>query len=429
MNRHGNHADGRRDAVILGGGLIGLFTAYYLLREGRRVTIVERERLGGGAARGNGGQIVSVDCAPLPAPGMVGEGMKLLFSPTSAFFVKPSRLPGMAAFLVRFALNSRRSKFRSSLARMDVLNRRTVELYRELRQDGIGTGVHDEPFLYSYTTREQAEAGHAYAVELAARGLGPAPGALMDRDALVAHEPALGSEPQWGFVQAGELFAEPSALVDELIAKVRELGVEALEGESVRDIEETAVGVRITTSQRTLVAEQALVAAGAWSAPLLKQQGMRSIIKPGKGYSFTVDVERAPKSVTMFGDAHVGALPTGPGTVRIAGTMEFDGSTGGLDRRRIDAIVAAAAPHLAGADWAGIRDEWVGPRPMTPDGLPHIGLVPGRSRVFVCAGHNMLGLSLGPASAAAIADHMQGRPRADVVAAFRPGRFRLWGRK
>jgi D-amino-acid dehydrogenase len=145
-------------------------------------------------------------------------------------------------------------------------------------------------------------------------------------------------------------------------------------------------------------------------------------MQPGKGYSFSVLPPSMPRRVVNFNDAHVVATPMG-GRLRIAGTMQFDGSVDGIDQRRVRAIVRAVRPLLLGIDWEARSDVWGGPRPMTPDGLPFIGQMPGSSRVVVATGHNMLGLTLAPATGRVIADLvMTGRAGIDV-APFSVGRF------
>jgi len=129
-----------------------------------------------------------------------------------------------------------------------------------------------------------------------------------------------------------------------------------------------------------------------------------------------------PRRVLNFPGAHVIVTPMGE-RLRVAGTMEFDGTYDRFDRRRIEAIVRGVSPYFRGVEWAERSEEWVGPRPMTPDGLPYIGPLPGRSRVFVAAGHNMLGVTLAPATGKVVAGLvLSGDPGIDL-APFSPSRF------
>ena len=413
--------DGQRIAIV-GGGLIGLFSAYYLAERGASVIIVERKRLGSGAARGNGGLIVWTECTPLAGPGVLGHTLRTLFSRTSPFFVKPSSLLENAGFLYGFARQCSERAFRANLARLDFLNRRTEKLYRALKEDGVGTRIAPIGILRVFASKEAALADRALLAELAGRGLGPPPGPLMESGELRTFEPALAKAARAGFVQEGEAFTNPSVTVDELIAAVRAKGVEICEDATVTDIVEDGKAVRVIANARDVSADKCLLAAGAWSRDLARQLGLRLPLAPGKGYSFTVRPAIMPQRAIALGDAHAGATPLDGNRLRLAGTMEFDGSYDRFNPSRIAAIKAAASPYFQGIDWDASKDEWVGPRPMTPDGAPFIGKMPGRERTFIAAGHNMLGLSLGPATGAVVAEMMAGAAEPALLEALSPKR-------
>lgn len=413
--------DGQRIAIV-GGGLIGLFSAYYLAERGANVVIVERKRLGSGAARGNGGLIVWTECTPLAGPGVLGHTLRTLFSRTSPFFVKPTSLLENAGFLYSFARQCSERAFRQNLARLDFLNRRTEKLYQALKENGVGTRIAPIGILRVFASKEAALADRALLAELAGRGLGPPPGPLMEDGELRAFEPALAGAARAGFVQEGEAFTNPSVTVDELIAAVRAKGVEICEDAAVTDIIEDGRSVRVIAGGRDVRADKCLLAAGAWSRDLARRLGLDLTLVPGKGYSFSVRPAVVPERAIALGDAHAGATPLGGGRLRFAGTMEFDGSYDRFNPRRIAAIKAAAAPYFHGIDWEASEDEWVGPRPMTPDGAPFIGKVPGRERTFIAAGHNMLGLSLGPATGTVVAEMMAGIAEPALLEALSPKR-------
>ena len=183
-----------------------------------------------------------------------------------------------------------------------------------------------------------------------------------------------------------------------------------------------AARVRVVTQSASLIADRAVLATGAWSSELLRGLGLSGPVVPGKGYSFSAHPETMPSHNIQCGHSSVAATPL-PGRLRIVGTVEFDGTYDTLNPGRIDLMRRGAEPYLAGIDWDAITDEWVAPRPMTPDGLPLIGAVPGFERVIVATGHNMLGLSQGPATARLVLAIMRGTGEAAAAAAFDPSRF------
>lgn len=407
--------------IIAGGGLIGLFAAHYAQSRGAQVTVVERDKLGSGASRGNGGLIIATDSVPLPAPGVVSHGLKHLFSQSSAFFVSPTALIEMSPFLLRFARMSTSNRFWASLRKLDVLNSRTMKLYDELSDAGIGRSVSNTGILRCFRSKKAAVSDLAMYASLAARAQFASSGELLDRDDLLEMEPSLGAAPKWGFLQTGR-WVSPSTLIDDLVESLTSRGVEFQLGSSVHGFTENATEVQVHADSGTLDCDILLIASGAWSNQVVGNS-VNLFVKPGKGYSLTVKPDIPLQRPILFGDAHIGATPMADGTVRIAGTMEFDGTFDRLRQSRITSIKRAAENYLTGTDWTGSKDEWAGPRPMTPDGLPHIGLLPGSERTYVAAGHNMLGLSLGPATGELISALMCGEFRPAAIAAFSPGRF------
>jgi D-amino-acid dehydrogenase len=149
--------------------------------------------------------------------------------------------------------------------------------------------------------------------------------------------------------------------------------------------------------------------------------GVRTEEAAGKGYSFSVPAGSLPRRLVHLGSAKAVLAPLGK-EVRVAGTMEFDRDPDRFRQGRVEALVAAARPYLPGADWERREQEWMGPRPMTPDGLPLIGPVPGRPRVLLATGHNMLGLMLAPATGRLVAGLVTGEAKPGLAARFAPGR-------
>lgn len=382
---------------IVGGGVIGLFTAHYLARSGARVTVMERDsRMGSGASRGNSGQIVMAK--PLPSPGMVRAGLRSMIGRSGAFYVTPSAVPGLTGFLSRFMLQSTGSRYERGLQSLAVLNELTMPLLDELLAEGVGGSLGTTGNLRVFADQATAEADHAGAVARAGRGMNEHPGALMYGQQLWDYEPALGMAARFGYILPGLRWGDPSALMDELIVALDDAGVELVTDSAVTAVKENGSNVTVVHGAQRSTFSHVVLAAGPWNSPLLKAAGVRIVLEPGMGYSFTVRSERIPGHLLALETAHVGVTPMGENRLRIAGTMEFTGTDRGRVGDRIRAISATAKPFLAGVDWESVSDEWGAARPMTPDGLPYIGPLPGHSRTLLATGHNMLGLTLGPAT-------------------------------
>ncbi|MDN5798237.1 MAG: FAD-binding oxidoreductase [Intrasporangium sp.] len=410
------------DVTVVGAGLIGLFSAHYLLERGYDVTLLERGTAGGGAARVNGGWVCPARSDPLPSWGVVRDGVRSLARPYGgSFFLGARALPHVAGYLGRFVLSSGAHRFERSWDELDVLNRQTAGLIDELVEAGIVSGLQDEGFLMVHPTREQAEASWASLSAVSRRGLSPAPEPVVGRGELLELEPGLGEAARFGFVHRGDRWLDPSRLVDRLVGSAISRGARVVTETPVRAVRQRGSRVELATPAGVIEAGHVVIAAGAWSEELLRPIGVRGYVTPGKGYSFTVHPERPPRHVLRLGDTHVGVTPMGDRT-RVLGLVELDGTHEGVHTERIALMKRQAAPYLTGIDWDASTDEAVGARPMTPDGKPLIGCVPGAERIVVATGHNMLGLSLGAATGVLVAAFVAKGPAA-AVPAFDPMRF------
>ncbi|NUR15633.1 MAG: FAD-binding oxidoreductase [Dermatophilaceae bacterium] len=411
------------EVAVVGGGLIGLFSAHELVERGYAVTVLEAgSGLGGGAARVNGGWVCPARSDPLPSRDVVRDGIRSLVSPGSGSFLLSARaLPRVAGYLTRFLASSGGRTFSRSWDELDLLNRRTAGLVDELVAAGIIDDLQDEGFLMLHPTREEAEASRASLLSVSRRGLCPAPEPILERRALLELEPGLGDAARFGFVHRGDRWLDPSRLVDRLGESLRSRGVRIVENTPVLAVRQRGTQVELATRSGVVETGHAVIAAGAWAEQLLRPLGIRGYVTPGKGYSFTIHPEHPPTHVLRLGDTHVGVTPMGSRT-RVVGMVELDGTPEGLRAGRIDVMKRKAAPYLTGVDWDASTDERVGPRPMTPDGKPLIGCAPGADRVVVATGHNMLGLSLAAPTASLVADLVE-HGSAASVSAFDPMRF------
>jgi D-amino-acid dehydrogenase len=421
----GSVGDREGPVAVVGAGLIGLFSAHYLLEQGHRVTLFDRDgQAGGGASRVNAGWVCPARSDPLPSWEVVGDGLRSLMSPGGgSFMLSPTALPGVVGYLTRFLRRSTTSSHARAWDELDTLSSRTAGLFDELVGRGIIGGLQDQGFLMLHPSRQEAEASRAALVAVSARGLSPAPGPLLGRGALLELEPGLGTAAQWGFLHRGDRWLDPSRLVDALTGSLVARGATLVTGAPVAAVRQVGDRVELDTPAGTVDAAHAVVAAGAWSEKLLRQLGLRGFVIPGKGYSFTAHPDRPLTHILRLGGTHVGVTPLGE-TARVVGMMEIDGTFDLFNRDRIDYMKRKAAPYLSGVDWQACTDERVAPRPMTPDGKPLIGPVPGSERVVVATGHNMLGLSLAAATGTLVAD-LVGRGPAAGPPAFDPSRFHL----
>jgi D-amino-acid dehydrogenase len=414
-----SYETGAHRVVVVGGGLLGLACAFYLTEAGLPVVVLERGHVGGGASRYNAGLIVSA-VSPLPEPGMLGAVARSMFRGDRALFVSPKQPTAAIRFFLGFARNCTATAYARGEAALVGLNARSFDLYRDLQARGIAAGLTDSGYLMCCSDAGVAQASRRHYERLP--HLVSPPGPLLEGAAITAAEPSLSRCVAAAFMRPRELWCDAAPFVDMLAKALRDSGCEIVEGARVTAVHDTASGVEVHSSGGRYRAMAAVVAAGVWSGELCRAAGVRLGMQPGKGYSFSVQPQVLPRRVLYFPEASVVATPIGR-RLRLSGTMELDGTTERFNGRRIEAMVRAVGPFLQGIDWNDRAGEWVGPRPMTPDGLPLIGRLPRSRHVFVAAGHNMLGLTLAPATGRIIADMVTGQKPEMDLAPFAVDRF------
>jgi D-amino-acid dehydrogenase len=181
----------------------------------------------------------------------------------------------------------------------------------------------------------------------------------------------------------------------------------------------TATGAWMRCRSGEVITSQAvLIATGALLNRLARPHGVKTIVKAGRGYSFSVQPRQMPRNPIYLPGQRVACTPLSD-RLRVAGMMEFRRADAPMDGRRIRAIIDAARPMLTGIDWDAPSEEWVGSRPCTADGLPLVGATR-TPHVYVAGGHGMWGIALGPLTGELLADQMTRRPTSPLLAAFDP---------
>ena len=408
--------------VIIGAGVIGLLCAYELRRRGAEVVVLDRGEPGAGCSAGNAGWIVPSLSGPVPAPGVVGTSLRWMLRPDSPLYIRPASVPLLAPWLLDFWRHCNPTDYHAGLAATAALNRPTMALYDALAAAGVEFEMHADGILY--VCLEPATVEHVREELAAVRDHGYAEPAVLGPDEIREFEPGLTGPVQTALWVREERHVRPETLTAGLARWLAANGVEVRSG-----VEVVGLGRRgreiagVETRDGTLAADQVLIAAGAWSGALASMAGVCLPMQAGKGYHVTVAGPDLRLHHPMYLMESRIAVSPFEGALRMSGTMELSGINLRLDPRRVAAIRHGADRYLPGWQRGASESSWVGMRPLTPDGLPVIGRAPGYENLFLATGHAMLGVTLGPATAAAIAGLMcDGRADVDL-APFDPARF------
>ncbi|TYB47654.1 FAD-dependent oxidoreductase [Nonomuraea sp. PA05] len=406
-----------RSVVVVGAGVVGLSTAWYLQERGVQVDVVDRGGVAAGASWGNAGWVAPGLAIPLNEPSVLRHGLRSLLDPAAPLHVPASLDPGLWGFLLRFAANSRwRSWARAARANLP-LNDECVEAYEVLAANGVSAPVVAAPITAAFRTRRQAEGLLRELRRLQAVGQ-HIEHTVLDRERLAEQVPLAGGELGAGVRIDGQRYVDPGGFVHALGRAVMSRGatVYAFDVDSVRTDGRKAI---VSSAKGTVLSADAVVlATGAWLPRLARQWGVRVPVRAGRGYSFTVPVEHPVPGPVYLPDVRVACTPY-QGGLRVAGTMEFRDPDAPQAPARVKAIIDSARPLLRGVRWDERTDVWVGPRPVTSDGRPLIGATTSPT-VYVAGGHGMWGLAHGPITGRLLAEWVTTGKRPEALADFDP---------
>jgi len=412
----------RPDVVIVGGGVVGVCTAYALVERGVRTTLLERGEVCSGASFGNGGWILASLSMPIPGPGVIRHALPWLLDLESPLYIKPRPSLELARWLWRFrACCNSAAKLRSFRLRR-ALALASLERHAELAKiDGVESGFAQRGILMAFASQAALrDAARDVALLEAEGGIARA----LSPEALRARIPALTTQLAGGFEFPVDAHLRPDTFVRSLAREAERRGLAIERDTEVLEIEwSRRAPIRFHTTRGSFTADEGVLAAGAWTAELARKIGVRLPIEPAKGYSVSVDrPDDYPDLPVSLNEAEVVVTPMGS-RLRFAGTLELAGLDMRVSMRRVGAIRRAVRTYLPGLP-SPVREEiWRGLRPLSPDDLPILGRPAGTSGLIVASGHGMDGMALGPITGELIAQLALGEaPRFDL-APFSPERF------
>ncbi|MEI6605859.1 MAG: FAD-dependent oxidoreductase [Verrucomicrobiota bacterium] len=413
----------QQQVIVVGGGVIGLCSAYYALKRGFSVTVIEREAVGGeNCSMGNAGMIVPSHFTPLAAPGMISKGLRWMFNPESPFYVRPRLDPALMRWGWLFYRHSTERHVAASRELLRDLNLESRRLFIELAEEEDFGLVKRGLLMLCKTQKGLDEEAHiardAHKIGLQAE--------VLDAAATAKLDPTITMNVTGAVYFPADCHLSPSRFMASIRRRVIAAGGVIESGLTV-DAIETSGGqvIAVTGNGRRFEGERFVIAGGSWSAELLKTVGFKLPLQAGKGYSLTLpSPPELPQLCSIFAEAKVAITPM-DGSLRFGGTLEVGGLDLSINPARMRGLVKsvnAYFPKFSERDFDAITP-WAGLRPVAPDGIPYIGQVPRLPNLLAASGHAMMGMSLGPVSGRLIADLLAGEPSFRPIAAMSPGRF------
>ena len=409
---------------IIGGGIIGLSSAYYLNKSGHKVTIIDQGDLKEGCSLGNAGMIVPSHFIPLATPGMISKGIRWMFSSTSPFYVRPRLNGDLIKWSYQFYKHSTKEHVERTIPALKEISLLSKAMYQQLAKElPFDFGYKERGLMMLYqnveTEKEEAETAHlANKIGIEAHVLSPTEVQKLEPDVKV--------NVRGGVYFPGDAHVTPQLLVAQLISYLKEKGVEFKTNTQVTDFVVQGNSIKaVKVDEGEISFDEVIIATGSWSGLLSAKLNLSIPMQAGKGYSFTLqDVTKNVCIPSIFLEARVAITPMG-NALRFGGTMEISGVDHTINMNRVKGIVDSIPKYYPEMNVAmpEMKNVWHGLRPCSPDGLPYIGRSKRLKNLVFATGHSMMGLSLGPGTGKLVSEIINLEKTSIEIGAFDPERF------
>ncbi|MGR3342513.1 MAG: NAD(P)/FAD-dependent oxidoreductase [Paracoccaceae bacterium] len=407
-------------SIVVGAGIVGVSAAIWLKRAGHDVTLIDKGMPGMGASYGNGGILASCSVVPITAPGLALKAPMMLLDANFPLFLRWTYLPKLAPWLVRYMSHANDNDTRRIARGLAPIVGDSLQQHQALT---AGTDaekwIQESDYIFAYKDRAAFDAD-AYTWEL--RRLAGFTPDLVEGAAVQDAEPILSSEIKLLAVMKNHGFIlNPGSYVADLAKVFREIGGTFVQG-SVKDFDLSGGRIRaVETDQGRFPCDQAVLATGVWSKPLMQKLGINVPLEAERGYHIVYrNPNQLPNNPMMITSVKFVATAMDQG-LRCAGIVEFGGLDARLSKAPLKLLrkgVRETFPNLV----ADSEEEWLGFRPSPSDSLPLIGEV-GNTGVFAAFGHHHIGLTGGPKTGRMVADLITGKRPNNDMSPYEPQRF------
>jgi len=412
-------------AVVIGGGIIGLSSAYYLNTAGWEVTVIDRGDFLNNCSYGNAGYVCPSHFIPMATPGIVKQGLKWMFNSKSPFYVQPRLSASLIDWGLKFMRSATPEKVEAAavpLRDIAIISQHEYEQWANI--PSFNFAYQHKGLLEIFQTEKVAE--HAAHTVEKGKELG------LDVD-LLSFDALQQLEPQAKINGIGAIFFRcdahlyPNKLMSGLMSLLRQRGVQLVAGEEVIDFEKEQHRVKkVITQKSAYQADAVVIATGSWGRELAAKLDTRIPLVAGRGYSITL--ENSPYKINhpaILVEGRTAVTPMDGNKIRFGGTMEITSTRTPPRMNRVQGILDAVKRFFPEFDIAMPAAEkiWYGYRPCSADGLPYIGRVKKWDNVVVATGHAMLGLSLGAGTGKIVGEILNEQPLSMNIEPFMVERF------
>ncbi|WP_375587079.1 NAD(P)/FAD-dependent oxidoreductase [Flagellimonas aurea] len=410
-----------KSVVVVGGGIVGLSTAYYLHKAGHTVTVLDKSDITSGASFVNAGYLTPSHIVSLASPGMITQGLKYMFNSSSPFYMKPRLDLDFLRWTLYFKKSSTKAKVEKAMPVIRDINLLSRELYEGIRASGdLGDfNIGDQGLMMVYQTNEAFDHEMEVVKKGAEMGL---VGKHLSKEELKKLEPGVDFNAEGAILWECDRHTTPPLIMKRMVEYLQRSGVAIHKNEVVTDLSFSEGRIsEVKTANTSYKADEVVFAAGSWTSELSKKLNLKLPLQAGKGYRINVE---EPTNITMpaiLMEKKIAVTPM-EGFTRFAGTMEFSGINHTIRKERVEAIAKGVEHYYRGLQIPeeAKQNAKCGLRPVSPDGLPYIGKPKNLSNLTIATGHAMMGWSLGPATGKLVTEIISGAKTSMDISPFDP---------
>ncbi|PWN59530.1 NAD(P)/FAD-dependent oxidoreductase [Chryseobacterium viscerum] len=413
-------------ALIIGAGIAGLSSAYYLLQKGWQVEILEQNDLTNNCSYGNAGMIVPSHFTPLAAPGVVAQGIRWMFDSKSPFYVKPSLNANLISWGVKFLKHSNQKHVNHSAAAIRDLNLASSQLYNDIAaKDEFDFELNQNGILMLYKTEKVAEEETELAHKAIKMGLSVD---ILNKKGIQELEPNIQLDVIGGINYKCDGHMNPVKLMKQMISYLKNNNVIFHTHHKVTGFETSGNNIKtVIANGKQFTADRFVMTGGSFLPELAQKAGLKIQLMPGKGYSFMhspINPLHKMEHAALLLEARVAVTPMN-GQIRFGGTMELASHNDKINRKRVEGIIQSIPKYLPDfqVDMPKESEIWFGYRPCAPDGLPYLGQSSQLKNLIIAGGGGMMGLSLGPIFGKTVSEIVNEEKPTVEIKIFNPERF------
>jgi len=390
---------------IIGGGIIGLCSAYYLAKEGYEVVVFDKSDMNDGCSYGNAGMIVPSHIIPLAQPGMIAQGIKWMFDSHSPFYVKPRLNMDLMKWGLQFYKHANLNHVERAMPALCDLSLLSKELYQDLAKQNNSFFYEEKGLLMLYKTEKTAEEIHHEGKLAEALGLEVD---FLSKEEVTKLEKGTATNVIGGVHYKSDAHVYPQKFMQFIKDELKQLNVQIHPSTTVSDfvLKNNSIA-EIITDKGNFTTDEVVLATGSWSPHIAKKLNINISILPGKGYSFTLkDQNHKPSVPSILCEGKVAVTPMN-NDIRFGGTMEITHTNDTkINQNRLQGIVNSINDFYPDLKIEMPKEEetWFGFRPCTPSGMPIIARDKKLKNLTLVTGHAMMGLSLAPATGKIVAE-------------------------